>query len=88
MKIEFFLHEQTKEIFDDVLERWEVHEIKNETVLFWQPKNKSFWKEDDSLTMDAKIELIIEHDGLNVDRHCYLSSSLGFDDGVHHFYNN
>lgn len=76
---DFVIHNQTKYAFDKMFERYEFWKMNDEVILFWQPLK---WRVDDNTnkTLYDIVENLLEHDGIKVDSHCYISLDIPFDD--------
>lgn len=76
------LHKQTLESFEGFLQNYRFTPLHNKIVLFWQPYNNL---QEKKISNEKKLELILEHDGVNVDSHCYISPDKDFNESINFY---
>ncbi len=76
------LHKQTLESFEEFLQNYRFTPLHNEIVLFWQPYNGL---EEKDISTTEKLEIILEHDGVNIDSHCYISPDNDFNKSINSY---
>ncbi len=79
---QIILHKQALDALDGFLLNYRFVSLNDSIVLFWQPYNDL---EEEGMTIEDKLELLLEHDAINIDSHCHISPKKDFNESINYY---